>query len=470
MITQAQEEAILKAASLGITTELDKAMSQLKESIRAGMPARDAVEKALRSFEGQYKEVLTTAFSGILQSSVGGAGLVKDLVVSGMSLSTRFHVQAETVAAVVAEVVRRHDEGFASTRKLALEIYEGYGFRDKEVLKVTQHNKELPAYLRSELLRDPSLQGELARFFARMQAERLRTPALKAAYMEYLDAIEKGAGFELLEKKLQTAFHERMRYFANRIAQTELHRAYMGGLSREYMQDKGIAIVKYRLNPTHPIDDICDLLAERDLYGLGPGLYPKELCPVPPVHPFCRCMLAPQHWGLKRKWKLNPNADKEYLQSLDPRIAAKIMGSRAKRDQVFGGGMADDVWNRNQPAMYGIRSMGDVAKGLGIRLDVGMSNAYDIAKKGGKHSGWCEEMEMKSTQELQAGVGSFSEQIKRHKAWIANPAQKVSNWEQRDDRYKSGLLKKWQKDIDRQEEQRAVLQGILKSRKVEHGQ
>ena len=140
------------------------------------------------------------------------------------------------------------------------------------------------------------------------------------------------------------------------------------------MQDKGIAIVKYRLSPTHPVDDICDLLAHRDLYGLGPGLYPKELCPVPPVHPFCRCLLAPQHWGLKRKWKLNPNADRQYLQSLDPKEAARIMGSRAKRDQVLGGGMATDVWNRNQPAMYGIQVMGDVVKNPGLGLDVGMSD------------------------------------------------------------------------------------------------
>ena len=48
----------------------------------------------------------------------------------------------------------------------------------------------------------------------------------KAAYLQALDALEAGAGANRLKRLMRTAWYERNRYFANRIAQTELHRAY----------------------------------------------------------------------------------------------------------------------------------------------------------------------------------------------------------------------------------------------------
>src|SRR5690606_3258478 len=41
--------------------------------------------------------------------------------------------------------------------------------------------------------------------------------------------------------------------------------------------------------PQHPRPDICDLYANQNLYGLGPGGYPPDAVPSTP-HPNCLCV------------------------------------------------------------------------------------------------------------------------------------------------------------------------------------
>ncbi|MCK7493257.1 MAG: hypothetical protein MZW92_18825 [Comamonadaceae bacterium] len=66
---------------------------------------------------------------------------------------------------------------------------------------------------------------------------------------------------------------ERNRYFANRIAQTEIARAHADRVADEFLADPTIEVVEVRMSPSHPVTDICDLFARQDRFGLGPGLY-----------------------------------------------------------------------------------------------------------------------------------------------------------------------------------------------------
>ncbi len=136
------------------------------------------------------------------------------------------------------------------------------------------------------------------------------------AYLEAIDAMEKGRGAKVLEKKLGVAYQERMRYFANRIAQTELHRAWMDKQAAEIMADEGIEVVQFQMSGTHPRTDICDLYASQDAYGLGPGLYPKEHAPLPPLHPHCRCGLISKRLISAKGAKENPDAGRQYLRQV----------------------------------------------------------------------------------------------------------------------------------------------------------
>lgn len=225
MISPRQEQSLLDTVALGIDDDLRAAYRRLIDLIGEGMPPRDAVAAVLETFTGQYAQTLADGFSAILERSVGSASVLA-MKVGEVSLSSRLYAEARDVSAAVQTIVTRHAAGWQDARALTLELYEGYGFRADEPLKISPRNPRLPQYLRSELLTDPGLAGELSRHFTEVHVSKLKTPALRAAYLEYLDEIKAGRGQVVLERRLDVAFHEQMRYRANRIAQTELHRAY----------------------------------------------------------------------------------------------------------------------------------------------------------------------------------------------------------------------------------------------------
>lgn len=104
-----------------------------------------------------------------------------------------------------------------------------------------------------------------------------------------------------------------------------------------------------------------------------------------------------------------------------------------------------------------------VFKGFGKAKKVLSSKSpYQIAKEGGKHAGWLKQYQGKSPNELKRGISSFKKQITKHKGYIKNPASKVKGWEKLPHRQQRGYLKKWSKDIIRQQEQKEILEGILK--------
>jgi hypothetical protein len=263
----------------------------------------------------------------------------------------------------VQSVVTRHAQGFLDARRLALQLFEGYGFRlpDAEPLQFNPSNPRLPEYLRRALLSDPSMRDGIERALARLQVDNLTTSALRAAYSEALaalDALEKGAGPRLLEKRLEVAFFERMRYFAARIARTELHRIYSDAEAQRLMDDTDLEFVQIRRAPGGTVC-ICSLMAGRDVYGLGPGVYPKALAPKPPYHPHCRCVMSPRLDLTGRKAKdADPDADRYFLKRLDAPIAARVMGSQARRDMVLRGTSAEEVANSGRDPLYHIQTVG----------------------------------------------------------------------------------------------------------------
>jgi hypothetical protein len=52
-----------------------------------------------------------------------------------------------------------------------------------------------------------------------------------------------------------------------------------------------VRCLQVKLSGRHPVRDICDVAAETDLYGLGPGRYPPEKVPTR-FHPRCLCRFS----------------------------------------------------------------------------------------------------------------------------------------------------------------------------------
>ncbi len=90
---------------------------------------------------------------------------------------------------------------------------------------------------------------------------------------------------------------------------------------------------------------------------------------------------------------------------------------------------------------------------------------YLIAVSGGSHFGKYDNFQRKySNKELQKSIVSYNKTIEEHKEIIKNPKSHCPDWDNFDERYKAGLIKKWEKDIRRNEAERNIAIGILKRR------
>jgi hypothetical protein len=92
-----------------------------------------------------------------------------------------------------------------------------------------------------------------------------------------------------------------------------------------------------------------------------------------------------------------------------------------------------------------------------------VSNAYEIAKAGGKHAGLVNNYIDLPIPMIERGIRSLERQIANHQGWIKNPMSKLPpGLDQR--RVEHLINKKWPEDIARLETERDVLRGLLEER------
>lgn len=91
----------------------------------------------------------------------------------------------------------------------------------------------------------------------------------------------------------------------------------------------------------------------------------------------------------------------------------------------------------------------------------GAKSAYEIAAAGGKHAGLLKNYAERSAAEIQKGITSLERQAALHREKIASPAQFAERWGQMSAQQQAGLLRYWQKEAARYQEQAEVLRGLL---------
>lgn len=321
---------------------------------------RDAIRAAQFEFGGAFTEAFAKAFGELLQRTVKTRE-VRALPIGGLSLSRRLYLHNVQTGAEVLGIVRQHAQGVLQARQLARDLYDGYNPRDgiRRPLEGSAR-ATLPKALRA-LTADPEARRELTALTVRgqRQAARLRTAPLRAAYMEAFEAWKAGEGQDALRRRLEVAQREKNRFFAARIAQTELHRAHQAQVAAELMADAETTVVQVRINPAHPRTDICDLHARADLWGLGPGLYPKAEAPRPPYHPFCRCVLRSKPSLDAAGAARVPGGEAAYLRGLGPDQAARVMGSAERANRVLNGEPVEAIVNAGKDPQYRLVRVGD---------------------------------------------------------------------------------------------------------------
>lgn len=366
------------------------AFARMWAALQAGgdISPRDAIQAVQVQFGRAFAEALAAAFSELLRRSVGVAE-VRSMPVGGLSLSRHLYLHNADTSAQVLHLVRQHAAGVHEARALALRLYDGYTPQDGVVGPLEGRARaSLPKALR-ELTADPAARQTLASLVERgqKQAARLKTRALRAGYTEALDAWAAGAGQAALKRKLEVAQREKNRYFADRIAQTELARAHQAQVAADLMTDDTIDVVQVRINPAHPKADICDLHARADLWGLGPGNYPKARAPRPPFHPHCWCRLRSRPSLSAAGAREVPGGEAAYLRTLAPGEAARVMGSAERARAVMGGRSVQSVVNDGRDPLYRLARVGDGAAHALVG-HAGVNRAYEAAKQpGGDHHG-----------------------------------------------------------------------------------
>lgn len=307
--------------------------------IAGGMAAGLAVETAMRAFEGEYAGAMAQAFSALLQREVTPASILA-MPVGDITLSQRLYAHTQQTANEVAAIVRQQAQGITQARDLARRLYDGYNPADgiKRPLE-GRARADLPKALRA-LTDDAVTRQELARLIERgqQQAARIKSEALKAAYLQAFEKATDGMKEQALRRALWVAEREKTRYMANRIAQTELKRAHTDAWAAEIMADEFVDVVQVKMNPRHPLPDICDVHARANLWGLGPGLYPKAKAPKPPFHPHCWCRLVTRPDLSAEKAREREGAVRELLRSMPAAEAARVLGSKERMAEVMNGG------------------------------------------------------------------------------------------------------------------------------------
>lgn len=325
-----------------------------------GMDVREAIMAVQVEFGGQFAEALRESFETLLASTIG-LDQVRALPVGDVSLSRRLYLHAVQTAAEVTALVRQHTQGVVQARELSLALYDGYSPADGIRRPLEGAARALLPRALRELTADADARRTLTalQVQGQQQAARLKTRALRAAYLEAFEAWEDDAGEKALRKRLQVALREKNRYFADRIAQTELHRAHQAQVAAELMDDVETTVVQVVLSPTHPRVDICDLHARADLWGLGPGRYPKAKAPRPPFHPFCRCKLKSRPSQDAIEGRVAPAPAGAWLRTLSDRDQALVMGSRERADRVLMGEPAESVINEGKAPAHRLVRVGD---------------------------------------------------------------------------------------------------------------
>ena len=283
--------------------------------IRQGYGPQDAVNKAFdeTDFSSRNRKVLQDKLYeaaalayGVTPKTVNSKVVTKLMNMpwspDNMTLSQRLHGLDTLQRKEVAYTIATNIKNGTNWVKLSRELYDGYNAgREMNTAQLPAYLNRLRYYAKQTLsmgLR-PDVETMYKYNKALQRAKKLvdemsdngaPNQALKTAYKDLLDKAQEFSD-KAIDKAARVAMEERSRYFAERIARTEIARAWTDGYLTRTYHDPDVVAYHWVISSRHPRTDICDLHRYANMYGLGPGIYPKNKLPQQPAHPHCLCML-----------------------------------------------------------------------------------------------------------------------------------------------------------------------------------
>ena len=301
-----------------------------------------SVLKAVRYENGIKTAIVDTAYRalceayGVLPKITAKISGLKTRLLSEswtpdkMTLSTRIHGSTIEMRRTIVDTITNAMQQAKTAKGIAMDLYDGYN-SGKRVVKT----QELPRYLerivsaaRAAVGGDERLTNGIKTAIKRLENDiaTLKTPALKAAYSQLVEAC-KTFEAEAIEKAVHVALEEKSRYIAERIARTEAARAWFDGYIAKRQNDPDIWGYKWRLSSRHHSCPFCqcDVAANMNV-GYGRGVFPKNKVPTIPRHPHCMCMLEDVFAWEQSGEEVHPEGAREYLDGLSYGEKVRLFG------------------------------------------------------------------------------------------------------------------------------------------------
>lgn len=328
---------------------------RIKALLAQGKSPKEAIEQTFKEFgvEEWLQASVSSALVATAKDALGadlvgelsGAVLLEALSNpwdgSGLTLSKKIHGTSESMKEVIVETVQNQIRLNKTVKDTAQALYDGY--QHGSIVR----QQDLPKYM-DDLMRwtrrsrenlTEAERRDLQRAIRKVQAQADELVDDKSTYNHFrtalrslLDKIDKGSE-KSVQKAISAAIEEKSRYIAERIARTEAARARYDAFIARYGEDDSVVAYKWSLGSRHPVEDICDMYAEADLYGLGKGVFPKDKAPVCPAHPHCLCHYAPVYeselQGKKPSKDVEANGN-AWLKKQPTTVQEKILGVKGR--------------------------------------------------------------------------------------------------------------------------------------------
>ena len=246
-----------------------------------------------------------------------------------ITLSKRLHKNALEVASYVKKLFIDSSKTIPILSDFIRKLYDGYGH--KELIQV---KKKLPKYMQKYLTKH-STKKQIDRL-----VNKLKTKSLRTANKMIIKAVEEHND-RALRKAIKVSLEEKSRYYASRLALTETQRVKNLARGKEYLDDKEIEFVKYRMSSKHPMVDICDYYANLDV-GYGKGIIPKKKMITLPLHPHCMCRYDPYYRNVKYSKPKPP------LAGYTDNQKRQILGSYENVKKWEAGMSEEEIFNLNR--------------------------------------------------------------------------------------------------------------------------
>jgi len=314
-------------------------------------------------YNGQSREII---LDGMVKSAQAGHGVSYFIpsienfneyyltsTYNGSTLSNRIYRDSQRAQRALEKTVKQHIKDKTNWQRLT-----------KDIKKNVIPKGDVPQYIKDveEAFKKADVTGlkkAIRKANRRIEMftdkDGITKSNLRRAYADVVKAAEKGDA-ALLKKKMSTAVEKKAINNSQRLARSELSRAYMDAELRRIQDDVDMIGWRSILSPQHPRPDICDFMAQADQYGMGAGVFPKSMGSPLPHHPGCICMVA----GVLRQdgdrsGRHSKTRVKEYLTGLKNGGAK----SREKLKGILGveGSMNINEWERYMRNWKGVQSL-----------------------------------------------------------------------------------------------------------------